>query len=260
VFIRVIRGGFLILAGSNKMVDIHCHILPAIDDGSDTWETTAAMCRMAVRDGITHMVATPHCDGHYVYDRAHFTDMLATLSEVAEGELTFSIGCDFRVSPQNVEDAMNDPRRFAIGDTQYLLVEFDHHSLPSNADDLLMALLSRGMVPIVTHPERNAILMKHPDHVARFIEAGCLVQVTANALTGFWGPKSMKAAEKLLEKNLVHIVATDAHDPRLRPPVLSEARARIAALAGANVAEALVNHNPAAVVAGLHVPPLPVLR
>jgi protein-tyrosine phosphatase len=242
------------------MVDIHCHILPAIDDGAESWATTTAMCRMAVRDGITHVVATPHCDGHYVYDREHFTDMLATLSEVSEGRLTFSIGCDFHVSPQNVEDAMTDPRRFAIGDTQYMLVEFDHHGIPSNAGDLLMALVSRGMIPIITHPERNGFLMKHPDQVLRFIDAGCLVQVTANAFTGFWGPKSKKAAEKLLKQNAVHIVATDAHDLRLRPPVLSEARARVAALAGAEVAEALVNHNPAAVVAGQHVRPLTVAR
>ncbi len=133
-----------------------------------------------------------------------------------------------------------------------MLVEFDHHGIPSNADDLLMALVSRGMIPIITHPERNAFLMKHPDQVLRFIDAGCLVQVTANAFTGFWGPKSKKAAEQLLKQHAIHIVATDAHDLRLRPPVLSEARARIAALAGADVAEALVMHNPAAVVAGHH--------
>jgi protein-tyrosine phosphatase len=250
----------LIFVRANAMVDIHCHLLPAIDDGAESWATTTAMCRMAVRDGITHVVATPHCDGHYVYDREHFTDMLATLSEVSEGKLTFSIGCDFHVSPQNVEDAMTDPRRFAIGDTQYMLVEFDHHGIPSNADDLLMALVSRGMIPIITHPERNAFLMKHLDQVLRFIDTGCLVQVTANAFTGFWGPKSKKAAEKLLQKNLVHIVATDAHDLRLRPPVLSEARTRIATLAGADTAEALVMLNPAAVVAGQHVRPLPVGR
>ena len=235
------------------MVDIHCHILPGIDDGADTWDTTTRMCRMAVRDGITHIVATPHCDGHYEYDRAHFTDMLATLSEVAEGRLTFSIGCDFHLSPRNVEAAMEDPRQFAIGDTQYLMVEFDHHSIPSNAPELLLALVSRGMVPIITHPERNDYLMKNLDMVVKFIEMGCLSQVTANALTGFWGPKSQKAAEKLLKKHAVHIVASDAHDLELRPPILSEARTRIATLAGAETADALVTHNPGAVVAGQRV-------
>lgn len=242
------------------MVDIHCHILPDIDDGSESWEMTAAMCRMAARDGITHIVATPHCDGHYEYDRAHFTDMLATLSEVADGRLTFSIGCDFHLSPRNLQDAMADPRRFAVGDTQYLMIEFDHHGIPADAGEQLLAIISRGMVPIITHPERNAYLMKNLDRVLRFVADGCLVQVTANALTGFWGPKSKKAAERLLQKNAVHIVATDAHDLERRPPILSEARTRIAQLVGADAAEALVRHNPAAVVAGRSVPHLPARR
>ena len=232
------------------MVDIHCHILPGIDDGSDTWETTSAMCRMAARDGITHIVATPHCDGHYIYDREHFTGMLGTLSEVAGEWLTFTIGCDFHLSPRNLEEAMNDPRRFAIGDTQYLMVEFDHHGIPYNAPEQLMAIISRGMVPIITHPERNGYLMKNLDVVERFVHEGCLVQVTANALTGFWGPKSKKAAQKLVQKKLVHIVATDAHDLKFRPPVLSEARKVVASLAGPKVAEVLFVDNPSAIVSG----------
>ena len=242
------------------MVDIHCHILPGIDDGSDTWETTTRMCRMAARDGITHIVATPHCDGHYEYDRAYFTDMLATLSEVSEGRLTFSIGCDFHMSPGNIEDAMSDPRPFAIADTQYMMVEFDHHSIPANAGELLRSLLSRGMVPIITHPERNDYLMKDLKTVGKFVEMGCLTQITANALTGFWGPKSQTAAEKMLQKNLVHVVATDAHDLTLRPPVLSEARERVAELAGDEMAEALFTQNPGAVVMGRSLPPLPTGR
>ena len=145
---------------------------------------------------------------------------------------------------------MEDPRPFALGDTQYIMVEFDHHGIPSNATDLLRAILSRGMVPIITHPERNAYLMKNLDVVQQFIHMGCLSQVTANAFTGFWGPKSKKAAEKLLKKKAMHIVATDAHDLDLRPPILTEARRRIVELAGADTAEKLVTHNPAAVVAG----------
>jgi len=235
------------------MVDIHCHILPSIDDGSESWEMTAEMCRMAARDGITHIVATPHCNGVYDYDRAHFTDMLAALSEISEGRLTFSMGCDFHLSAHNLELAMDDPRRFAVSDTQYLLIEFDHHGIPANADEQLLTLLSHGMVPIVTHPERNDYLMKHPERVLGFIAAGCLVQVTANAFTGFWGPKSKKAVETLLRRNAIHLVATDAHDLKLRPPILSEARARIAALAGLDTAEMLVTHNPGAVVTGQHV-------
>jgi len=232
------------------MVDIHCHILPGIDDGSETWETTAQMCRVAARDGITHIVATPHCNGSYEYDRAHFTNMLATLSEVAGERLTFTIGCDFHLSPRNLEAAMNDPRPFAIGDTKYLMIEFDHQSIPGNASEMLMALVARGMVPIITHPERNAFLLKNLGTVQEFIKIGCLSQVTANAFTGFWGPHSKKTAEKLLQKRAIHIVATDAHDLHLRPPILSEARKRVGSLAGAAIAEKLFVQNPAAVVAG----------
>lgn len=235
------------------MVDIHCHILPGIDDGSETWETTAQMCRMAVRDGITHIVATPHCNGSYEYDRGHFTNMLATLSEVAGEGLTFTIGCDFHLSPRNLEAAMNDPQQFAIGETKYLMVEFDHQSIPSNASDMLMMLLARGMVPIITHPERNAYLMKNLDTVREFVRMGCLSQVTANAFTGFWGQHSKKAAEKLLQKRAIHIVASDAHDLHLRPPVLSEARTLVESLADAGTAEKLFVVNPAVVVAGRNI-------
>ena len=232
------------------MVDIHCHILPDIDDGADSWETTAQMCRMAARDGITHMVATPHCDGQYEYDREHFTNMLATLSEVSQGQLTFSIGCDFHLSPRNLEIALADPQRFAIGDTQYLLIEFDHKGIPTDAEERLLALLSRGMVPIITHPERNGFLMKKPDVVLKFIAMGCLVQVTANSFTGFWGSKPMKAAEYLLKHDAIHAVATDAHNLETRPPVLSEARARVVELAGEDTAETLFTRNPSAIVTG----------
>ena len=242
------------------MIDIHSHLLPGLDDGSKSWEMTLEMCRLAMQDGITHIVATPHCDAQFDYDREHFTDMLATLSEVADGRLTFSIGCDFHVTPHNVAEALANPQRFAIGDSQYLLVEFDHHGIPVNASELLMALTSRGMVPIITHPERNAFLIKHPETVLRFIEAGCLVQVTANAFTGFWGTKSRKAAEWLLDREAIHVVASDAHDLKLRPPVLSDARDRVATLVGVEIADALVKHNPAAIVAGQHVPVSPAHR
>ena len=99
----------------------------------------------------------------------------------------------------------------------------------------------------------RSFLIRHPEAVLKFIEAGCLVQVTANAFTGFWGPKSRKAAEWLLHREAIHVVATDAHDLNVRRPVLSEARDRIAALVGVEIADALVTHNPAAIVAGQHV-------
>jgi protein-tyrosine phosphatase len=232
------------------MVDIHCHILPGIDDGSHSWEMTAEMCRMAEADGITHIVATPHSNHQYSYHRDRYTEMLGQLHDSADGKLTFSLGCDFYFSNENVRDALDHPQRYTIGDTQYLLVEFSDYGIPSSVKDDVFALRSRGIVPIITHPERNQVLLKRPETVLALIEQGCLVQVTANAMTGDWGKRSQKMVEWLLERDAIHIIASDAHDNVRRKPIMSEARNAIAKMANRELAESLVIHNPAAIVEG----------
>jgi len=236
------------------MVDIHCHILPGIDDGSRSWEMTAAMCRMAAADGVTHIVATPHANYNYVYNRERYAAMLGQLCDVSEGKLAFSLGCDFHFSYENIRDALQDPRRYSIGDTQYLLIEFSDHAIPPTVKQDVFALRTNGLVPIITHPERNPLLMKKPDMVLALVEQGCLVQVTANAVTGAWGKASQKMLERLLKRQAVHVVASDAHDTVWRKPILSEARDTVAKLAGVEVAEALVTGNPQAIVEGKPLP------
>jgi protein-tyrosine phosphatase len=236
------------------MVDIHTHILPGIDDGSKSWEMTGEMCRMAAADGITHIVATPHSNDVYAYDRERFTRMLGHLHDAGEGKLAFSLGCDFHFSYDNIHDALEHPRRYTIGDTQYLLIEFSDYGIPPSVKDDILALRSCGMTPIITHPERNQPLLKNPEMVLALIDQGCLVQVTANAVTGAWGSRSQKMAEWLLKNRAIHVVASDTHDPVRRRPIMSEARDAIARLAGPEVAEALVTHNPAAIVEGESLP------
>ncbi len=240
------------------MVDIHTHILPGIDDGSKSWEMTAEMCRIAHGDGITHIVATPHSNDRYEYNRERFTNMLGQLHDSANGQLAFSLGCDFHFSYDNIQDALEHPRRYTIGDTQYLLIEFSDYGIPPSVKQDVLSLLSCGMTPIITHPERNQPLMKNPEMVLALIEQGCLVQVTANAVTGAWGPRSKKIADWLLQKRAVHVIASDAHDPIRRRPVMSEARAIIAQMAGQDIADALVKLNPEAIVNGEPLPYLPV--
>jgi protein-tyrosine phosphatase len=242
------------------MVDIHCHILPGIDDGPKSWELTAEMCRMAALDGITHIVATPHCNDEFAYDRDRYTEMLGELSDSAEGKLTFSLGCDFHFSYDNIQDALAHPRRYTIGDSQYLLVEFSDFALPPTVKQDLLSLYSCGMAPIITHPERNQILLRQPETVLQFVEQGCLVQITANSVTGFWGSRSKQMAEWLLKREAVHVIASDAHDSERRRPVLSEAREAVTKLAGREVAQALVTHNPAAIVQDRRLPYQPVRR
>lgn len=232
------------------MVDIHCHIMPGVDDGSRSWEMTREMCRIAAEDGIRHIVATPHCNDEYFYDRERYEGLKGQLEEAADGRIEFSIGCDFHFSYENITDAIENPQRYSINDTRYLLIEFSDYGIPPNIADLLFQLTSRGMVPIVTHPERNPLLVRRPEKVLEMVDAGALVQVTANSITGFWGDKARSVSEWLLAQGAVHVIASDAHDPKHRRPVLSEARNTVARMLGEQAAEDLVNNIPQAIVEG----------
>ncbi len=236
------------------MVDIHCHIIPGVDDGSRSWEMTREMCRVAADDGIRHIVATPHCNEQFRYDRDHYEQLKDNLRDASDGRLEFSIGCDFHFSYENITDAIENQKRYSINGTRYLLIEFSDYGIPPNVGELLFQFTSRGMVPIVTHPERNALLVRRPEKILGLVDAGALVQVTANSITGFWGEKARSVAEWLLAQGAVHVVASDAHDPKRRRPVLSEARNVLAKMLGGEAAEALVNENPRAIVEGRPLP------
>lgn len=232
------------------MVDIHCHIIPGVDDGSRTWEMTREMCRIAADDGIRHIVATPHCNDEYPYDRERYEGLKGQLEEAAEGRILFSIGCDFHFSYENITDALENPQRYSINGTRYFLIEFSDYGIPPNVAELLFQFTSRGMVPIVTHPERNPLLVRRPEKVLEMVDAGALVQVTANSITGFWGDNARAVSEWLLARGAVHVIASDAHDPKRRRPLLSEARNTVARMLGEQVAEDLVNNNPQAIIEG----------
>ena len=242
------------------MVDIHCHILPDVDDGSKSWEMTAEMCRIAIADGVTHIVATPHCNDEFAYDRNRCAEMMGELYELAGGKLTFSLGCDFHFSYENIADALENPHRYTIEGTNYMLVELSDFGINAAVREQLEELAVLGVVPIVTHPERNRLLLTRPGMVLDFVRQGCLVQVTANALTGFWGDGPRKMAEMLLKRGAVHVIASDAHDPHRRVPRLSKAHDLVAKFAGAETAEALVKLNPAAIVNGQPLPYRPALH
>jgi protein-tyrosine phosphatase len=239
------------------MVDIHCHILPQVDDGAKSWEIATEMCRMAVADGITHVIATPHANEEYAYNREEHAARLQELQNAVGERPLLGLGCDFHFSFDNVQDALKSPGRYSIAGTQYLLVEFSDFGVSRYLNDAIYHVRSQGIIPIVTHPERNRLLQHHPQNVLAFVEQGCIVQVTASSYTGRWGSGARKAAEWLLEHDAVHVLATDAHDTEHRPPVLSAGRDAVAKIVGLDVARALVEDNPAAIVAGEALPYLP---
>jgi protein-tyrosine phosphatase len=167
------------------------------------------------------------------------------------------LGCDFHLSYDNLQDAFANPTRYVIEDTRYLLVEFSNYSIPQQTSDSFMKMGNCGITPIITHPERNPILRESPQRVLEWAEQGCVVQMTGSALTGFWGERTRRAALWLLEHQAVHVLATDAHDLEKRVPVLSTARSAAAQICGEEVAQAMVEGNPRAIIDNQPLPYFP---
>jgi protein-tyrosine phosphatase len=173
------------------------------------------------------------------------------------GTIRLSLGCDFHLSYENLQDVLANPTRYAIEGTHYMLVELSNYSVPQQTTDCFMQLGDRGITAIITHPERNPILRESPQRVLEWAEQGCVIQLTASALTGFWGERTRRAALWLLEHDAVHVLATDAHDTEKRVPVLSSARDAAAEICGEEVAEALVESNPRAIIQSQPIPYFP---
>ncbi len=219
------------------------------------------MCRAAAADGITHMVATPHANDRYHYDREYLQGLVVHLQGLIGDTPKLSLGCDFHLSYDNLQEALAHPSRFVIEGTRYLLVEFSNYSVPQQTTDSFLKLSERGITPIITHPERNPILRESLQRVADWAEQGCVIQMTGSALTGFWGERARRSALWLLEHQAAHVLATDAHDTEKRVANLSRSRDAAAEICGQEIAQAMVDGNPRAIITNQPLPyfPRPVM-
>jgi len=242
------------------MIDIHTHVLPEVDDGARSWEMAIHMCHMAASDGIEHMVATPHANDEYFYDREWLRAVLDELRRRVGPAPQLYLGCDFHFSYENLQRLSESPHRFTIEDTPYLLVELSDFAVPPAVTTQLEDLLGRGLQPILTHPERNPLLLRRPDRVLQWVTLGCAVQVTASALTGLWGETAKQMAHWLLRRGAVHVLASDCHSIDGRPPVLSAARDIVTEVYGPVIAQALVDTNPRAILSAQPLPYFPPIK
>ena len=213
------------------------------------------MVRMAADTGTTDIVASPHANERYGYDPATVTAKIAELQQACGDVLRIHRGCDFHLSFQNIEDALREPRKYTIDGGNYLLVEFSDMAIPPNMTFLFEQLLSAGMIPIITHPERNPLLQKHIPTIEEWARQDCLVQVTAGSFLGSFGKAARRTAESLMSQRLVHIVASDAHNTTSRSPDLLPAYRHIAKHYSEKHAEALFTLFPRAVLQGESVDP-----
>ncbi|MGA2483158.1 MAG: CpsB/CapC family capsule biosynthesis tyrosine phosphatase [Candidatus Acidiferrales bacterium] len=239
------------------MIDIHCHILPGIDDGPETIDVALQMAQSAIADGITHVIATPHASDDFCFDPRRVRALRDELQALIGPGLELGIGCDFRLNAENLEALKSDPQRFTLCQRNYLLVEFNEFAIPPSAGQTLHELQLAGLQPIITHPERNAILRGQPERLARWVKLGCAAQVTASVLTGSFGPAARQFAQRWIGQGLVHFVASDAHNLRGRPLRLRPAYDAVRERFGEEVARALFLENPRAAWEGRPLPYVP---
>src|SRR5258707_13807288 len=202
------------------MVDLHCHILHGMDDGAKSVEESLAMAEMAIADGITHIVATPHSNNEYRFDFAAVQQAAADLQRAIGDRVTLATGCDFHWSPENLVALKKKSAPFCIHQKNYLLVEFNDFSIPPAVDNTIYEIQLAGLRPIITHPERNAILRSQPDRLEKWIRTGCYGQVTGGSLIGTFGPLARRNLLAWIACGVVHFVASDAQNFAGRPPKL----------------------------------------
>jgi protein-tyrosine phosphatase len=236
------------------MVDIHCHLLPGLDDGPGSFEESVAMAEMAIGDGITHVVATPHASSMYRFDPEAVKRLRSELQEKVGDRLQLATGCDFHLSFENLQDLPSNTAKYTINQKSYLLVEFADFSIPPSMDDTLHQLQLLGLSVIITHPERNRLICGHQERLRRWLHLGCYVQVTAQSLLGEFGGRAQKYALQWLDEDMVHFVASDAHSTKGRPLQLRRTYDAVSERRGEEIAQALFQDNPLAAFEGRPLP------
>lgn len=197
------------------MIDTHCHILSGIDDGAQTIDDSLKMAKLAIEEGITTIIATPHHNnGKYENPKASILEKVAELNRVLQAEklpLTILPGQETRITGEFIEDWENS-RVLPLNQTQYLFVEFPSSHVPRYAEKMLYDIQLKGLIPIIVHPERNQEIHERPEILYQLVKKGASAQLTAGSLCGKFGKKIKRFSEQLIEANLVHFVASDAHN------------------------------------------------
>lgn len=238
------------------MIDLHCHLLPGIDDGPQSIEESLELAGLAVRNGITHAIATPHIHpGRWNNDRFEIMrqyNRFRLQLACAGIPLALGMAAEVRVDSQLIHWLEQDKIPFLgqFKGKRALLLELPHSHIPLGTENLITWLLQHNIQPLIAHPERNKDVIRRLDSILPLTRLGCLLQITAASITGHFGKPAQRRARQLLEMDAVFAIATDAHNCRHRPPSLAQGRDAAGEIVGQERAHQLVTTQPMQLVGG----------
>lgn len=198
------------------MVDLHCHLLPGVDDGSKSMAISLRLAREATENGVTHALLTPHhMNGRYVN---HKRDVIRETAEFQKQlqehniPLTVFPGQEVRINGNLLKALDNDDILFADEGGRYIMLEFPDDDVPHYTNRMIFDLQQQGITPVIVHPERNTMIMAKPELLFGLLEKGCLSQITASSYVGTFGKKVERFSRQLIEAGQGYIFASDAHN------------------------------------------------
>ena len=236
------------------MIDIHCHILPAADDGAESLEDALAMARMAADSGVTAIIATPHCNLPGAEEKNYISQDLAQRFLDLQREIR-NAGIDLALFPGSevlctpeVPLLLEEGALLPLAGSNYLLVEFFFDETLDYMDEMLTAIAERGIIPVIAHPERYESVQRNPRIVERWFRNGWIIQLNKGSILGRLGRKAESTAHWILSRGLAHVVASDAHSPNVRTPHMEEVTEYLSQLCDPRYAEILLEKNPACIL------------
>jgi len=239
---------------ARRVIDLHSHILPGVDDGARTIEDSVEMCRLAVAAGTTTIVATPHMlhPQHHVPGPVAQQKVEEVRAALAAARVPIEV-----VLAGEIHWSVDVPAGLASGDLlplsptrKYILFELPSSHVPTAFREVCWQFHLAGIYPVLAHPERNMEFCEHPDRLEAFHDAGILMQVTAMSLTGDFGRRARKISERWLEQGLVDLIASDGHSCRSRRPTMDAAAKVVRKISGPTAEEWLTHEAPRRVLAG----------
>lgn len=207
------------------MIDMHSHILFGVDDGAKSIEDSICMVELAVKEGITDIIATPHAySPHFNVPKEVVEGQVRLLNAVikeAGYPVNIHVGQEVRLH-EHIISNLEKQKALMLAESRYVLLELPSHSVPAYTTHVIQSLLSKGKIPIIAHPERNRAITENPMRLVKLIRNGALAQVTAGSLAGHFGKNIQRFAVQLTEANLIHAYGSDTHNTTTRPLLFNE--------------------------------------